>query len=144
MSNTPVYLRAEAEIEIPFHDCDPMQVVWHGNYARYFEVARGKLLDLIEFNYDAMEQSGFAWPIVDMRTKYVRPLLFRQTIIVKAELIEYESRIKIRYVIIDKRSGEKLTSGYTTQVAVCIEKREMQYVSPDVLVNKIRNFENKK
>ena len=103
MSKTPVYLHAEAEIEIPFHDCDPMQVVWHGNYARYFEVARGKLLDLIEFNYDAMEQSGFAWPIVDMRTKYVRPLLFRQTIIVKAELIEYESRIKIRYVIIDKQ-----------------------------------------
>jgi len=142
MSKTPVYLHAEAEIEIPFHDCDPMQVVWHGNYARYFEVARGKLLDLIEFNYDAMEQSGFAWPIVDMRTKYVRPLLFRQTIIVKAELIEYESRIKIRYVIIDKQSGEKLTSGYTTQVAVCIETREMQYVSPDVLVNKIRNLEN--
>lgn len=142
MSKTPVYLNAEAEIEIPFHDCDPMQVVWHGNYARYFEVARGKLLDLIEFNYDAMEQSGFAWPIVDMRTKYVRPLLFRQTIIVKAELIEYESRIKIRYVIIDKQSGEKLTSGYTTQVAVCIETREMQYVSPDVLVNKIRNLEN--
>lgn len=142
MSKTPVYLNAEAEIEIPFHDCDPMQVVWHGNYARYFEVARGKLLDLIEFNYDAMEQSGFAWPIVDMRTKYVRPLLFRQTIIVKAELIEYESRIKIRYVIIDKQSGEKLTSGYTTQVAVCIETREMQYVSPDVFVNKIRNLEN--
>lgn len=142
MSKTPVYLHAEAEIEIPFHDCDPMQVVWHGNYARYFEVARGKLLDLIEFNYDAMEQSGFAWPIVDMRTKYVRPLLFRQTIIVKAELIEYESRIKIRYVIIDKQSGEKLTSGYTTQVAVCIETREMQYVSPDVFVNKIRNLEN--
>ena len=37
-------LSASVEIEIPFHDCDPMQVVWHGNYARYLEVARCELL----------------------------------------------------------------------------------------------------
>ena len=40
--NKPVY---EARLKVPFHDADPMQVVWHGNYIKYFEIARDGLLD---------------------------------------------------------------------------------------------------
>ena len=32
------------EIEVPFYDIDPMDIVWHGNYIKYFEVARCALL----------------------------------------------------------------------------------------------------
>ncbi|WP_343034423.1 hypothetical protein [Candidatus Methylobacter favarea] len=32
------------DIEIPFHDIDMMEVVWHGHYAKYFESARCALL----------------------------------------------------------------------------------------------------
>ena len=33
----------ETEITIPFFDLDPMNVVWHGNYIKYFEIARCNL-----------------------------------------------------------------------------------------------------
>ncbi len=41
-----------------------------------------------------------------------------------------ENRLKIEYLIFDAASGKKLTKGYTTQVAVQIEKREMCFKSP--------------
>ena len=136
MSKT-VYLSAEVIIDVPFHDCDPMQVVWHGNYARYFEVARCELLRKISYDYLDMHASGYLWPIVDMRTKYIGSAVFTQKIIVKAELVEYESRLKINYVVCCATTGKKLTKGYTVQVAVDISSEEMQYASPAVLLDKI-------
>jgi len=139
MSHSPL-LSANVVIDVPFHDCDPMQVVWHGNYARYFEVARCELLRKIDYDYLAMQDSGYCYPIVDMRTKYIASAVFAQKIKVTAELIEYESRIKINYIICCAETGKKLTKGYTIQVAICLASQEMLYVSPDILINKIQQL----
>lgn len=138
--NKQVLLSAETIIDVPFHDCDPMQVVWHGNYARYFEVARCELLRKIDYDYMAMQASGYCWPIVDMRTKYIGSAVFAQKIVVNAELVEYESRLKINYLISCLETGVKLTKGYTVQVAVDLSNQEMQYVSPAVFLDKINNL----
>lgn len=135
-----VFLSAEVIIDVPFHDCDPMQVVWHGNYARYFEVARCELLRKISYDYIDMQTSGYMWPVVDMRTKYIGSAVFTQKIIVRAELVEYESRLKINYIICCSKTGKKLTKGYTVQVAVDLVSHEMQYASPEVFIRKIENL----
>jgi len=49
---------AEVRIEVPFHDLDPAGYVWHGNYAKYLELARCALLKTFDYNYDAMVRSG--------------------------------------------------------------------------------------
>ena len=134
------YLTTAVDIEIPFHDCDPMNVVWHGNYPRYFEVARCKLLRLFNYDYLDMQASGYMWPIVDMRLKYVGSAKFTQMITVTATLVEYENRIKINYLITDKNSGAKLTKGYTIQAAVSMESNELQFESPAILIEKLQPF----
>jgi len=132
-----VSLSAEVEIEIPFQDGDPMGVTWHGNYFRYFEAARCALLDKIGYGYVAMVNSGYSWPIVDTRVKFARPTVFQQRILVVATLQEYENRLKIGYVITDIETGERVSKGYTTQVAVENESTELCFVSPPVLIEKI-------
>jgi acyl-CoA thioester hydrolase len=125
------------EITVPFHDVDPMGVVWHGNYFRYLEVAREALLKQFGYGYRAMEASGYVWPIVDTRLKYIGPVTFEQKIIVQAEVQEFENRLRIGYQIFDADSGKRTTSGYTLQVAVQIESKEMCFVSPPVLFEKM-------
>jgi acyl-CoA thioester hydrolase len=131
---------ASVDIDIPFQDVDAMEVVWHGNYARYLEIARCALLDRIDYDYPKMRESGYAWPVIDMRIKYIRPLTFKQRIRVEAELVEYENRLKIDFVIRDAFTGEKLSKAYTVQVAVDMKSREMCYVSPPVLREKLCAF----
>jgi acyl-CoA thioester hydrolase len=131
------YLTSSVDIEIPFHDCDPMHIVWHGNYPRYFEVARCQLLRLFNYDYLDMQASGYMWPIVDMRVKYVGSAKFTQVITVTASLVEYEHRIKINYLITDKETGAKLTKGHTVQVAVSLDKNELQLASPPILAEKL-------
>jgi acyl-CoA thioester hydrolase len=131
-------LRAEVLIRVPFYDVDQMRYVWHGNYIKYFERARCELLDKIDYGYKAMEASGYMWPIIDMRLKYVKPGFFDHSLKVCAELQEYENRLKIAYEIFDQQSGERLTKGYTLQVAVAIESGEMCYVSPAILQERLQ------
>ncbi|MWL89476.1 MULTISPECIES: thioesterase family protein [unclassified Cupriavidus] len=120
-----------------FHDLDPMDVVWHGNYLRYFEVARCALLQTFDYDYPQMRESGYAWPVVDLRVKYVRPLVYGQVVEVHASIVEWENRLKIDYEIRDVASGQRVTKGYSIQVAVDMKTQEMLYVSPPVLLEKL-------
>ncbi len=123
----------ERDIVIPFFDLDPMQVVWHGHYVKYLELARCDLLQQIGYDYQQMFDSGYAWPVVDMRIQYVKPLRMGQVIRVQARLSDWEYRLKINYVISDANSGERLTKGYTTQVAVDLASEELCLESPQAL-----------
>lgn len=138
MTKCDVSLSAEVEIEIPFEDGDPMGVTWHGNYFRYLERARCRLLDKIGYGYRAMLESGYSWPIVDTRVKFIRPTVFQQRIRVVATLEEYENRLKLGYVITELESGERTTTGYTIQVAIDNATEELCFVSPPILIEKIR------
>lgn len=129
--------KASVEIEIPFHDVDSAELVWHGNYAKYLEIARCKLLDTFDYNYPEMKISGYVWPIIDYRLRFSRPGRFQQNIRIEASLAEWEHRLKINYLITDVASGERLTKGYTVQVAVDMATSEMLLGSPAILYQKL-------
>lgn len=127
----------EIELTIPFHDVDMMGVVWHGNYFRYFEIAREALLNQFNYGYRQMKASGYVWPVVDTRVKYRDTLTFEQRIRVRATLEEYENRLRIAYQIFDAASGKRTTTGYTIQVAVEEKSCEMCFVCPDILFERM-------
>ncbi|MET3132926.1 acyl-CoA thioester hydrolase [Oxalobacteraceae bacterium GrIS 1.11] len=128
---------AEVEMQVQFFDLDPMEIVWHGRYVKYLEVARCALLDQIGYNYVEMKASGYAWPVIDMHLRYVAPATFGQRLTVRAELVEWENRLKIEYLISDTGSGKRLNKASTVQVAVEIASGEMCFVSPPVLFEKL-------
>ena len=130
-------LQAEIELVVPFFDVDSMEVVWHGHYVKYFEEARCALLDKLDHNYRQMRDAGYAWPIIDLQLRYIRGAQFGQRLRVRADLVEWENRLKIHYLISDAASGERMTRGSSVQVAVEIASREMLLASPRVLVDAV-------
>jgi acyl-CoA thioester hydrolase len=130
-------LSAAVDVEVAFHDVDAMNVVWHGHYVKYFELARCALLRRFDYDYPQMLASGYLWPIVDCRLKYVRSALYGQRLRIEATLLEYENRIKIGYEIRDASTGERLTKGSTIQVAINAATRELQFVSPPIILSNL-------
>lgn len=128
---------AEIEIRVPFHDVDALRVVWHGHYVKYLELARCQLLDSFDYGYNAMAESGYAWPVIDLHLRYVKALRFDQRILVRATLKEWEYRMKIAYLISDAQTGERLCKAESIQVAVTLTGLEMQLMSPPVLAQKL-------
>lgn len=128
---------AEVTVQVPFHDVDPVGVAWHGHYAKYFEIARCALLDSFDYGYDRMRESGYAWPVIDLHLRYLKPARFGQQLRVRATLLEWEHRLKIEYLVRDAGSGERMTKGASVQVAVAMTTGEMCLISPDVIFDRL-------
>lgn len=130
-------IQAEVELTIPFYDIDILQIAWHGHYCKYLELARCAMLDKIGYGYMEMKDTGYVWPIVDLRLRFIRPVRFGQRIRVSAELVEYEYRMKIKYQLSDAETGIVLAKGHTIQAAVDANTGEMSYASPAVFLQKL-------
>lgn len=130
-------LHFDTEVTVPFFDVDSMHVVWHGHYVKYLEIARCALLDRLGHNYTDMRESGYAWPIIDIQLRYVHSARFGQQLRVRAELVEWENRLKIHYLITDTHTGERLTRASTVQVAVKLSDGALQLASPQVMIDAV-------
>ncbi|ACT58986.1 acyl-CoA thioesterase [Hirschia baltica] len=133
-------VKVETQSEAQFHDIDPMNIVWHGNYPRFFELGRVKLLDEIAYGYEEMKASGFAWPVIEMNIRYAHPIVLREKIIIVAGLTEWENRLKIDFEIRNKETNKRLCKAYTTHVAVDIKTNNMLWETPDVFRKKLEPF----
>lgn len=134
------YVKNEITFPVEFYDVDTMRVVWHGNYVKYMEKARCALLDSVNFGYLEMEKCGTAFPVVDMKLKYVRSLRFGDTVRVVSYLTEYENCIKIKYEIYNAESGELCTKAESTQMAMSIATSESSIVCPQIFIDNVKKY----
>ena len=130
-------LRIEIPVKVPFFDVDSMDVVWHGHYVKYLELARCTLLERIGHDYRQMKDSGYLWPIVDLQLRYVRAARFGQRLVVRADLVEWINRLKVHYRVLDADTGERITLASTVQVAVSAISGELQLESPAVFTEAV-------
>jgi acyl-CoA thioester hydrolase len=137
MNKTPGRWCVETTAQVQFFDLDPMEVVWHGHYVKYLEVARSALLDKIDYNYPQMRASGYLWPVIDLQVRFAASARFGDVLKLRAEIVEWENRLKIEYLISADVTGKRLTRATTTQVAVEIVTGEMCFASPPVLFEKL-------
>jgi len=132
-----VQLEHEIELQPAFFDIDPMNVVWHGHYARFLELARAALMEKLGYSYSQMRESGYLFPIIELFIRYAQPLHLGQRVRVLARIVEWESRLRINYEIHDVASGRRLTRARTVQLAVDAQSGELCYVCPKILWEKL-------
>lgn len=133
-------LESEITLLTAFQDADPMGVIYHGNYFRFFEEARRVMMEKIDFGYMEMSESGFLWPVIDAQVRYIQAIGFNCEIRVNAQLTEWENRLRVAYQIHDAQTGRRLSKGQTTQVAVDIETKEMRLVSPRIFTQRVEHW----
>ena len=117
-----------------------MGMIYHGNYFRFFENARLVLMNKIDYNYRAMVDSGYFWPVIDSYVKYIKPIPYDHKIRVKASLTAWENYVRVEYIIFDQETGEKMTKGYTRHVAVKMSSQQMCLASPRVFLDKLEDY----
>lgn len=133
-------VQASAEATPQFYDLDPMNIVWHGHYPRFLELGRVAVMDKIGYGYNEMMESGYAWPIIDMRMRYARPMRLAVPVTITAGIIEWENILRIVYAIRERDSKERVMRASTSQVALTIGTSEMHWVAPPVLREKLAPY----
>lgn len=140
MLEQKVNLTAEVTLVTSFQDADPMGVIYHGNYFRYFEEVRRLLMQKINYSYREMVESGYAWPVIDSYVKYVQAIPFNHGIRITAKLSDWENYMRVDYIIYDAKTDKRMTNGYTRQVAVDMKTQEMCFASPALLAKKLEPY----
>lgn len=130
-------LSVVTKLKVGFYDVDSMSVVWHGNYVKFLERGRCALLDKVGYNYYTMEDEGFVFPVVEMKLKYIRPLVFNEEITVRSAIVEYENRLKIKYEIRNQK-GELATKAETVQMVVNAKTNETLFECPPLFTERVR------
>lgn len=130
-------ISASIDVTVAFHDIDIIGVMWHGHYLKYLETARWALMDRLDFGYDTMAASGYAWPIVEMHVKYLHAARMGERLNVRASLIEWENRITVNYLVTRIADKERLARGKSVQVAVDAKTLALQFVTPEPLLARV-------
>lgn len=66
----------DLEIRVRYSETDQMGVVYHGNYAQYFEMGRVEWLRNLGISYKNLEEEGVMLPVVSLATNYKKPALY--------------------------------------------------------------------
>lgn len=127
----------ETEFRVEFYDVDSMNIAYHGNYVNYMEVGRCALLNEVGYNYIDMKEDGYAFPVVDIRVKYIKSLHFNEKARIVSSITEYENCLKISYEIFNSK-GELATRAESTQMVVKASDGETMFVCPEKLIVKVR------
>ena len=131
---------ASAETAPQFYDLDSMNIVWHGNYPRFLELGRVAVMNRIGYGYKEMVESGYAWPIIDLRMRYARPMRLETPVRITAGIVEWENALRIVYAIQDVATGDRVMRASSSQVAVSIATQEMLWVTPPALREKLAPY----
>ena len=122
----------EVKLSVPFFDLDPMQIVWHGNYMNYFEIARAALFDNHGVDlYSYYDRERLIFPIIRTATKHIKPLRHRDEIIVKATLMDARMKLVVDFEVRNAADNAVCTRGRTEQVAVKVPEMEVLFSIPE-------------
>ena len=120
----------EIQLSVAFHDLDPMMIVWHGNYLKYFDKARFALFDAAGIDlYGYMTDKKYVFPITRTSTKHIQPLRPNDLFSCKATVTEARNKIAMQFEI-RRPDGELCARGNSEQLAVKLPHMELDFEIP--------------
>jgi acyl-CoA thioester hydrolase len=130
----------ETHIRVRYAETDQMNVVYYGNYAQYFEVARAESIRNLGFTYKEMESAGVMMPVVEMQTKFLRPAHYDDLLNIKTILraLPLDHRIVFEHEVFNQEK-KLLTLGKVTLYFVKMGSFE-KTVMPESLRNCLSSF----
>jgi acyl-CoA thioester hydrolase len=128
-------VRQEAEVRVRYEETDPMGVVYHANFFRYFEVGRVELLRARGCPYRELEARGVSFAVVEARASYRSPARFDDLLTVGCEVTRLRpTRIALRYDVTRKdaagKGGRALVTGETVLACLDAEGRPCRLPEP--------------
>jgi acyl-CoA thioester hydrolase len=126
-------------VRVRYAETDQMGVVYHGNYAQYFEMGRVEWLRNMGVSYKWMEENGIMLPVVSLTVNYKKPARYDDLLTVKTVFKRQTSvKIEFDYEIYNEKQ-ELLTIGYSMLVFVDM-KTGKPTVPPSYVTEKISNL----
>lgn len=124
-------LTERADILVKFNEADPLGIVWHGHYVRYFEDGREAFGEKYGLRYLDIYKQGYSVPVVNVQCNYKRSLRYGDRVIVETTYINTPAaKIRFEYKLYNAGTGELVADGSSVQVFLDAETSTLQLTIP--------------
>ncbi|MDE3235437.1 MAG: acyl-CoA thioesterase [Bacteroidota bacterium] len=133
---------SRTQVRVRYAETDQMNVVYHGNYAQFFEVGRAESIRQLGFTYKDMESMGVIMPIVELHSKFIRPAHYDDLLTIKTILKELpvDHRIEFHQEVYNE-NGKLLTTGRVVLYFIHAQTKE-RTTMPVELFEKLKTYFN--
>ncbi len=126
----PDKLTHRTEVLVRFNEADPLGIVWHGHYIRYFEDGREAFGIAHGLGYLEVYAKGYIIPVVSVHCDYKKSLRYGDKLIVETEYVPEEAaKLRFHYTIYNT-AAEKIATGYSVQVFLSKDDSVLQLTNP--------------
>lgn len=127
------------KVRVRYAETDKMGVVYHGNYAQYFEIGRVEWLRNLGISYKKMEELGVMLPVVSLTMNYKKSAFYDDELTIRTIFKKMTSvKIEFDYELYNEK-GDLLTTGNSVLVFVNMETGRPM-AAPDYVVEKIESI----
>ena len=127
----------EVQIRVRYGETDQMGIVYHGNYAQYFEIGRTEWLRKFGFTYKQMEEDGIMLPVISLSINFKKSARYDDLIKVKTQVVKKPTaKIEFEYEITNN-ADEILTTGTSVLVFLDVAKNRPTRC-PDYILDQLQ------
>ena len=126
----------ELDIEVPFHDCDPLFVVWHGRYFQYMQMAHTALFRSRKLDVPDLIDMGYRMYVTDTRCRYTFPLAFGDTLRIKCWFAVQTPLIRVAYTLLNVTKRRASARAYTV-TATTDRAGKLLSTTPDDILERL-------
>ncbi len=124
-------LSCKIELLIRFNEADPLGIVWHGNYIRYFEDGREAYGNMNGLSYLDVYKQGFVIPVVSVHCDFKKSVRYGDKIIVETTYVpSVAAKLRFEYRLYNALNNELVATGYSVQVFLDKEESILQLSNP--------------
>lgn len=124
-------LSSRTEVLVRFNEADPLGIVWHGHYIRYFEDGREAFGNMHGIGYLDVYKKGFVIPIVSVHCEFKRSLRYGDRVIVETKFVPCEAaKMKFNYRLFNAATEELVATGSSVQVFLDKDGSILQLSNP--------------
>jgi acyl-CoA thioester hydrolase len=131
---------SETTIRVRYAETDQMNVVYHGNYAQYFEVGRVESIRRLGLSYKDVEASGVIMPVIEWTAKFIRPAHYDDLLTVRTTIKKWpvDYRIEFQQEVFNEH-GKLLTTGNVLLYFLTADTRETTAM-PEQMARTLRPY----
>ncbi|MEO6962998.1 MAG: acyl-CoA thioesterase [Puia sp.] len=127
----PNKLIVKTEILVRFNEADPLGIVWHGHYVRYFEDGREAFGNQFGIGYLDFYKKGFVIPVVSLECSFKKSLRYGDTVVVETTFNPCDAaKLLFSYRLYNKKTQQLVATGSSVQVFLDSKQSTLQLTNP--------------
>lgn len=112
-------MRSRSNITVRYAETDQMGIVYHANYAVWYEVARTELIRKAGLPYTRMEEMGLLLPVIELNCRYISSAHYDEELVVEAWISSMSYvKMQIEYAVYRKGEDKPINRGRTIHAVV--------------------------